>query len=121
MGWRPRGLGAITTAISHPADPLICFRDKRGAPRAPEAPDEVLTSLSRTHRIKKKILLLLVVETAARAAESLTPSLLPPPSCQPSSEVKEGGVTLERLTMWLLIDVVKTVRTDSDTRLNTDS
>lgn len=38
MGCRPRGLGAITAAISHPADPLICCE-------APEAPDEVLTSL----------------------------------------------------------------------------
>lgn len=54
MGWRPCGLGAITMAISHPADPLICCRDERGAPRAPKAPDEVLTSLSATYGIKKK-------------------------------------------------------------------
>lgn len=55
MGWRPCGLGAISTAISHPADPLICCRDERGAARAPEAPDEVLTRLSTTYGIKKKI------------------------------------------------------------------
>lgn len=67
MGWRPCGLGAITTAISHPADPLICCRDEKEAPRAPEAPDEVLTSLSRTHGIKK-ILLLLKVKTAAQVS-----------------------------------------------------
>ena len=67
MGWRPCGLGAITTAISHPADPLFCCRDEKEAPRAPEAPDEVLTSLSRTHGIKK-ILLLLKVKTAAQVS-----------------------------------------------------
>lgn len=67
MGWRPRGLGAITIAISHPADPLICCTDERGAMRAPEAPDEVLTSLSRTHGIKK-ILLLLKVKTAPQVS-----------------------------------------------------
>ena len=61
-------------AISHPADPLICCRHERGAPRAPEAPDEVPTSLARTQALKKnrkvkEILLLLKVKTAAKASQ----------------------------------------------------